>query len=345
MVYGIVRQSGGRIDVASEVGDGTTFTLYFPAADATTQPLDRTPAQPGGKGVPACLLVVEYQPEVRDLAVSALRRAGHEVFEASDGDEAFARFGERATDVELLLTDVVMPGMNGRELAEQLRARNADLLVIFMSGYTDEILDQQSLVGPGSEFLAKPFTPGALVRQVDRLLLATGNRGAGRRGSRLTRLPALRHQARPLRRVGVLLERRGLAVVEAIHVAERGVELRAAGLDRPAIPSKHHHMVPAVHERRGHRGERVDRRHQTCEDAVADCLRADVGIAVRQRAAFGLVPRDGRIHGSEQYRGIVPAERGVGRLDGLERSHGRSFDWRRCTDMGFATPRALCAGR
>ena len=144
MVYGIVRQSGGWIDVASEVGDGTTFTLYFPATDATPQPVERTPAQPGGKGVPARLLVVEDQPEVRELAVSALRRAGHEVFEASDGDEAFARFGERAADLELLLTDVVMPGMNGRELSEHLRARNADLLVIFMSGYTDEILDQQS---------------------------------------------------------------------------------------------------------------------------------------------------------------------------------------------------------
>jgi signal transduction histidine kinase/ActR/RegA family two-component response regulator len=172
MVYGIIRQSGGWIDVVSEVGDGTTFTLYFPATDATPQPVDRTPAPPGVKGVPARLLVVEDQPEVRELAVSALRRAGHEVFEASDGDEAFARFGEFATDVELLLTDVVMPGMNGRELAEHMRARNADLLVVFMSGYTDEILDQESLVGPGAEFLAKPFTPGALVRQVDRLLLA-----------------------------------------------------------------------------------------------------------------------------------------------------------------------------
>ena len=172
MVYGIIRQSGGWIDVVSDVGDGTTFTLYFPATDATPQPVDRTPLQTGGKGVSARLLVVEDQPEVRELAVSALRRAGHEVFEAPDGDEAFGRFGERAIDFELLLTDVVMPGMNGRELAEQMRARNADLLVVFMSGYTDEILDQQSLVGPGAEFMAKPFTPGALVRQVDRLLLA-----------------------------------------------------------------------------------------------------------------------------------------------------------------------------
>ena len=171
MVYGIVRQSGGWIDVASEVGDGTTFTLFFPATDASPQPVDGRRRRRRQR-VSARLLVVEDQPEVRELAVSALRRVGHEVFEASDGDEAFARFCERATDFALLLTDVVMPGLNGRELAERMRARNGNLLVVFMSGYTDEILDQQSLVGPGAEFLAKPFTPGALVRQVDRLLLA-----------------------------------------------------------------------------------------------------------------------------------------------------------------------------
>ncbi|MEO5822806.1 MAG: ATP-binding protein [Vicinamibacteraceae bacterium] len=171
MVYGIVRQSGGWIDVVSEIGDGTTFTLYFPGTEATTEPVAPV-AMPIGRQQPATLLVVEDQPEVRELAVSALRRAGHHVFEASDGDEAFARFGTRAAEIALLLTDVVMPGMNGRELAEQMRQRHPRLLVVFMSGYTDEILDQQSLVGPGAEFLAKPFTPGALVRQIDRLLMS-----------------------------------------------------------------------------------------------------------------------------------------------------------------------------
>jgi signal transduction histidine kinase/CheY-like chemotaxis protein len=179
MVYGIVRQSGGWIDVASEIGQGTTFTLYFPSTSAVADAVEPVSVKTGPGRVRSRLLVVEDQPEVRELAVSALRRAGHEVFEATDGDEALARFRERPTAVTLLVTDVVMPGMNGKELARQLRAVNPDLLVLFMSGYTHEILDQQELVGPGSAFLAKPFTPSALVRHVDLLLLSRQRRRSG----------------------------------------------------------------------------------------------------------------------------------------------------------------------
>src|SRR4029079_15289841 len=96
MVYGIVRQSGGWIDVVSRVGDGTTFTLYFPATEAKPQAVAPAPARVAGLRGPMHVLVVEDHPEVRELAVSALRRAGHEVFEASDRDEAFARFAGRA---------------------------------------------------------------------------------------------------------------------------------------------------------------------------------------------------------------------------------------------------------
>jgi len=174
-VYGIVRQSGGWIDVASAIGDGTTFTLYFPATQAAPQPVELvTPDAP--PRATAKILVVEDQPEVRDLAVAALRRAGHDVSEATDGDEALARFGGRALSFTLLLTDVVMPGLNGRELAVHMQAVNPALLVVFMSGYTDEILDQQQLVGPGSAFLAKPFTPSGLVKQVDQLLTTRRSR-------------------------------------------------------------------------------------------------------------------------------------------------------------------------
>ncbi len=172
-VYGIVRQSGGWIDVASEVGEGTTFSLYFPATEEAAETLDAAKTLPPGIArVPARVLVVEDQPEVRELAVRALRRVGYEVLEATDGDEAAARFADRATSLSLLLTDVVMPGLNGRELAERLRAVNPRLLVVYMSGYTQEILDQQDRVEPGAAFVAKPFTPSALVRQVDQLLHA-----------------------------------------------------------------------------------------------------------------------------------------------------------------------------
>ena len=169
-VYGIVRQSGGWIDVDSEIGAGTTFSLYFPAT-AESLAAAASPAVPAPAArVHARVLVVEDQPEVRELAVSALRRAGHEVWEATDGDEALARFESRARTIALLLTDVVMPGMNGRVLAERMRVIHPDLLVLFMSGYADELLNLQELVGPGVSFVAKPFTPSALVHQIDRML-------------------------------------------------------------------------------------------------------------------------------------------------------------------------------
>jgi signal transduction histidine kinase/ActR/RegA family two-component response regulator len=169
-VYGIVRQSGGWIDVDSEIGAGTTFSLYFPATTESLAAAAAPAAPHPGARVHARVLVVEDQPEVRELAVSALRRAGHDVFEATDGDEALARFESRAPTIALLLTDVVMPGMNGRVLAERMRALHPDLLVLFMSGYADEILNLQELVGPGVSFVAKPFTPSALVRQIDQML-------------------------------------------------------------------------------------------------------------------------------------------------------------------------------
>jgi len=169
-VYGIVRQSGGWIDVESEVGAGTTFFLYFPATRESLAAEEPAGTAQAVSRVRARVLVVEDQPDVRDLAVSALRRAGHDVYEATDGDEALARFETRASTIALLLTDVVMPGMNGRDLAERMRASHPELLVLFMSGYTDEILDLQELVGPGVAFVAKPFTPAVLVRQIDQLL-------------------------------------------------------------------------------------------------------------------------------------------------------------------------------
>ena len=170
MVYGIVRQSGGWIEVVSRVGDGTTFTLFFPATDATPQPVERTPDHASGRQVPARLLVVEDQPEVRELAVSALRRAGHEVSEASDGDEAFARFGARATDFTLLLTDVVMPTMNGRDLYERIVALRPGIRVVYMSGYPADIVARRGEIDAGTVYVQKPFVLASLAKSVRRAL-------------------------------------------------------------------------------------------------------------------------------------------------------------------------------
>ena len=142
-VYGIVRQSGGWIDVASEVGEGTTFSLYFPATERARRGRSTPPrrCRRASPRVAARVLVVEDQPEVRELAVrgaSPRRLRGRRSHRWRRGA---ARFVDRAASLSLLLTDVVMPGMNGRELAERLRAANPRLLVVYMSGYTQEILD------------------------------------------------------------------------------------------------------------------------------------------------------------------------------------------------------------
>jgi CheY-like chemotaxis protein len=188
-VYGIVRQSGGWIEVTSEIGMGTTFTLYFPLSTSTGVALEPGSARASASSgaTRGAILVVEDQPEVRQLAASALRQAGYEVREATDGDEALARFAAQARSIDLLVTDVVMPGLNGRELADRLRQHHPNLHVIFLSGYTDEVLDRQGILQSGAAFVPKPFTPSALVAEASRVLHgavgAEGAEGQGHRGA------------------------------------------------------------------------------------------------------------------------------------------------------------------
>jgi PAS domain S-box-containing protein len=169
-VYGIVKQSGGYIWVYSELGHGTVFKVYFPVAES--------PASPAvGQGSDADLkrqgwetvLLVEDEDAVRALAREVLRRQGYIVLEARHGVDAL-RLAERHTDdIHLMITDVVMPHMSGRELAERLCSVRPMMKVLFMSGYTDHAVMNRALT-PGSSFLQKPFTPDGFARKVRQVL-------------------------------------------------------------------------------------------------------------------------------------------------------------------------------
>jgi two-component system, cell cycle sensor histidine kinase and response regulator CckA len=164
--YGIVVQSGGQIDVTSELGNGTTFKLVFPVA-ATTG-VELPPAQAVSDLRRARrILLAEDEPTVRDLAETVLVRAGFEVHAAPDAEAALA-FVADGGDVDLLLTDVVMPGMTGIELARLLRERWRDLPVLLMSGYSVDVTRDAGIVP--RRLLAKPFTPTELRRAVDEAL-------------------------------------------------------------------------------------------------------------------------------------------------------------------------------
>ena len=166
--YGIVKQNGGHISVYSERAKGTTFKIYLPRVDGTDYSLEQkeevAPSLPKGR---ENVLLVEDEETVRGMAARVLREQGYTVVEAENGGDALRvaeEFGEQSID--LLLTDIVMPLMGGRELASQLVARSAVSRVLYTSGYTDAAVVQDGALEPGVKFLPKPFTPDALARQV-----------------------------------------------------------------------------------------------------------------------------------------------------------------------------------
>jgi CheY-like chemotaxis protein len=171
-VYGIVAQNGGAIQVASKIDEGSTFVVLLPEALASDAEEDPAAAEEQDDGPQARILVVEDEEVVRELVRSALERRGHEVTVARDGAEALrlCADGERAFD--LILTDVVMPQLNGVELAERLSVLRPALRVVFMSGYTRGTIDERMLLQPGRAFLQKPFTVAELLQTVARMLTA-----------------------------------------------------------------------------------------------------------------------------------------------------------------------------
>jgi CheY-like chemotaxis protein len=172
-VYGIVKQSGGYIWVESQLGQGTTFTLYFPSAELTVLPasnLEPVPATTGTRPMQATVLVVEDEPGVRELATTILQVHGCHVLSASRASEGL-QLAERYTGpIDLVLTDVVMPGMSGRQLAEELLRQRPNLRVLYMSGYTRAMLQPDPGAGAASGYLQKPFAPATLAERVAQLL-------------------------------------------------------------------------------------------------------------------------------------------------------------------------------
>jgi CheY-like chemotaxis protein len=193
-VYGIVQQSGGHIEVESELGSGCTFRLYFPVAIArdavagdganapqgsgqsdgagarTQQPSGEPPIRADEYGGSETILLVEDGEALRDVLQRILEGLGYTVYVAKDGDEALVVAGRVRDPIHLLVTDVVMPHMGGRELAVELWQRRPETRVLFMSGYTEDSILQQGLRKPSVGFIGKPFRPEALARKVRQML-------------------------------------------------------------------------------------------------------------------------------------------------------------------------------
>jgi two-component system, cell cycle sensor histidine kinase and response regulator CckA len=169
-VYGIVKQSGGNIWVYSEVGRGTVFKIYLPQVDELADRLDERAEEEEAPRGKETILLVEDDGEVRRLTASFLTEQGYKVLEASDESDAFPVCRGYNGPIKLMLTDVVMPGMNGRELARHLLSLRPEMKVLYMSGYTDDAIVHHGVLERGLEFLQKPFTLIGLAKKVREVL-------------------------------------------------------------------------------------------------------------------------------------------------------------------------------
>ena len=166
-MHGVVKQSGGEITLDSEVGEGTTFKIYLPivdqlvAKDATKASSSHAP-QSGGETI----LLVEDDVYVGRIVRNMLIRSGYRVLAADDAEDALTLVGEEEGSIDLLLSDLIMPGMGGRELAERVKTLQPQAAVLYMSGYTDDAVVRREVLDADVAFLQKPFGTADLVRHV-----------------------------------------------------------------------------------------------------------------------------------------------------------------------------------
>jgi CheY-like chemotaxis protein len=174
-VYGVVKQSNGYIAVESEKGKGSLFTVYLPRFEQPlSAPIQSTPEPLAVRGPETILLVEDAEP-LRRLARLFLKENGYQVLTAADGNEAQQVAEQHSGPIHLLLTDVVMPGINGRVLAERLALNHPAMKVLYMSGYTDSFIAGHGVLEPGTHLLRKPFTEEVLLRKMRDLLDGTSD--------------------------------------------------------------------------------------------------------------------------------------------------------------------------
>jgi signal transduction histidine kinase len=169
-VYGFVKQSGGHVKIYSEPGEGTTIKIYLPRAGAAAVAAKEQDVPVVGSLGSETILVVEDEADVRSYLVETLQDLNYRVHQAADGAAALALFDADPSRIDLLLTDIVMPGINGRQLADELRQRQASLKVLFMTGYSRNAIVHQGRLDPGVSLLQKPLTQAMLATKIREIL-------------------------------------------------------------------------------------------------------------------------------------------------------------------------------
>ena len=170
-MYGIVKQSGGSISLQSEPELGSTFRVYFPAASTPGKPaISFATISASDTRGDETILLVEDEEQLRTVARGILQGAGYKVIAASDGKEALTRHAKDADTIDLLLTDVVMPHMSGRELAEHLKQLRPELKILYMSGYTADAVVLHEVMMASVDYIQKPLTPELLLLKVRKVL-------------------------------------------------------------------------------------------------------------------------------------------------------------------------------